>query len=128
MITEEMLLQFIEVQKQTNERLDKMDGRFDKIDERLDKMDDRLDKMDGRLDKMDRQFDKIDSRLDTLEKDVKVIKLTLENDISPSIKMLSEFQLENSKRLIKLEKDVTEIKDELAINDVLQGLKENNMM
>ena len=100
MTTEEMLLQLVEGQKQTNERLDKMDGRFDKID----------------------------SRLDTLEKDVKVIKLTLENDISPSIKMLSEFQLENSKRLIKLEKDVTEIKDELAINDVLQGLKENNMM
>ncbi len=91
MTTEEMLLQLVEGQKQlfegqkqTNERLDKMDERFDKID----------------------------SRLDTLEKDVKIIKLTLENDISPSIKMLSEFQLENSKRLIKLEKDITEIKDE----------------
>lgn len=93
MTTEEMLLQLIEGQKQTNERLDKMDLRFDK-----------------------------------LEKDVKIIKLTLENDISPAIKMLSEFQLENSKRLIKLEKDVTELKDELAINDVLQGLKENNLM
>ena len=121
MTTEEMLLQLVEGQKQlfegqkqTNERLDKIDGR--------------LNQMDGRLDKMDERFNKIDGRLDTLEKDVKVIKLTLENDISPSIKMLSEFQLENSKRLIKLEKDVTELKDELAINDVLQGLKENNLM
>lgn len=93
MTTEEILLQLVEGQKQTNKRLDKMD-----------------------------------ERLGTLEKDVKIIKLTLENDISPSIKMLSEFQLENSKRLIKLEKDVTDIKDELAINDVLQGLKENNLM
>lgn len=107
MTTEEMLLQLVEGQKQlfegqkqTNERLDKMDKRLDRMDERLDK----------------------------LEKDVRIIKLTLENDISPSIKMLSEFQLENSKRLIKLENDVTELKDELAINDVLQGLKENNLM
>lgn len=42
--------------------------------------------------------------------------------------MLSELQLENSKRFIKLEKDVTDIKDELAINDVLQGLKENHLV
>lgn len=100
MTTEEMLLQLIEGQKQTNERIDKIDNRLNKIDERLDK----------------------------LEKDVRIIKLTLENDISPSIKMLSEFQLENSKRLIKLEKDTTDIKDELAINDVMQGLKENNLI
>ena len=100
MTTEEMLLQLVEGQKQLFE------GQK-QTNERLDKM---------------------DVRLDNLEKDVRIIKLTLENDISPSIKMLSEFQLENSKRLIKLEKDVTEIKDELAINDVLQGLKENNLM
>ena len=100
MTTEEMLLQLVEGQKQLFEGQKKTNERLDKID----------------------------GRLNTLEKDVKVIKLTLENDISPSIKMLSEFQLENSKRLIKLEKDVTELKDELAINDVLQGLKENNLM
>lgn len=100
MTTEEMLLQLIEGQKQLFEGQKQTNERLDKIDEQLDK----------------------------LEKDVRTIKLTLENDISPSIKMLSEFQLENSKRLIKLEKDVTDIKDELAINDVLQGLKENNLM
>ena len=36
MTTEEMLLQLIEGQKQTNERLDKMDKRFDKMDKRID--------------------------------------------------------------------------------------------
>lgn len=107
MTTEELLLQLVEGQKQLFEGQKQTNERFDKIDERLDKM---------------------DSRLDTLEKDVKSIKVTIENDISPSIKMLSELQLENSKRFIKLEKDVTDIKDELAINDVLQGLKENHLV
>lgn len=58
-----------------------------------------------------------------LEKDIKIIKLTLENDISPSIKLLSELQLENSKRLINLERDVQDLKDDLAINDVLAELE-----
>lgn len=114
MTTEELLLQLVEGQKQLFEGQKQTNERFDKIDERLDKMDSRLDNMD--------------SRLDTLEKDVKSIKVTIENDISPSIKMLSELQLENSKRFIRLEKDVTDIKDELAINDVLQGLKENHLV
>lgn len=58
-----------------------------------------------------------------LEKDIKIIKLTLENDISPSINLLSKLQLENSKRLINLERDVQDLKDGLATNDVLAELE-----
>ncbi len=65
------------------------------------------------------------NRQEKLEKDVKSIKITLENDVSPSIKMLSELQLDNSKRLIRLERDVQEITDNIAIDEVLDNLKIN---
>lgn len=65
------------------------------------------------------------NRQEKLEKDVKSIKITLENDVSPSIKMLSELQLDNSKRLIRLERDVQEITDNIAIDEVINNLKIN---
>ena len=114
MTTEEMLLQLVEGQKQTNERLDKMDVQFDKINVRLDKMDLRLDKIDGRLDNM--------------ENDIKSIKLELENRVSTLLKSLCEMQLENSKRLRALENDMQEFKDQLAIGEVLHGLKESDLL
>ena len=93
MTTEEMLLQLIDGQKRT--------------DERLDKLDERLDKMQG---------------------DITSIKLEIENVISPAIKTLCEMQLDNSKRLRKLENDMQEFNDQLAIGEVLHGLKENNLI
>ncbi len=112
------------------EKLDTMDKRFDVIDDRLDAMDKHFDAIDKRLDGMDKRFDAMgkrldgmDERMDNMQKDITRIKITLENDVSPSIKMLSELQLENSKRLILLEKQMQEVTDNMVIDDVLQGLK-----
>lgn len=69
------------------------------------------------------EVNNIKTDVNNIKTEVKSIKLTLENDISPSIKLLSELQLENSKRLINLERDVQELKDDMAINDVLAELE-----
>lgn len=61
----------------------------------------------------------------SIKKDITSIKITLENEVSPSIKMLSELQLENSKRLIRLERDVQGISDNIAIDEVLNNIKLN---
>ena len=106
-----------------DDRLDAMDKHFDAIDKRLDVMDKRLDGMDKRFDAMGKRLDGMDERMDNMQKDITRIKITLENDVSPSIKMLSELQLENSKRLILLEKQMQEVTDNMVIDDVLQGLK-----
>ncbi len=65
------------------------------------------------------------NRQEKMQKDISSIKLSLENDVSPSIKMLSELQLENSKRLIRLERDVQDISDNMAIDEVLNNIKMN---
>lgn len=65
------------------------------------------------------------NRQEKMQKDISSIKMTIENDVSPSIKMLSELQLENSKRLIRLERDVQDISDNMAIDEVLNNIKMN---
>ena len=76
------------------------------------------------LEMLNRQ-EKLEKRQENLESDIKCIKITLENEVSPSIKMLSELQLENSKRLIRLERDVQSISDNIAIDEVLNNIKLN---
>lgn len=124
----EILMQLVDTtnklaegQKQTNERLDKMDERFDK-------MDNRLDKMDNRLDEQYNMIHQLTLNQEAMQKDIKSIKITLENDISPAIKMLSELQIDNSKRFRQLEKDVQEIKDNSAIDEVIHELKDMKMI
>ena len=117
----EILIQLVEGQKQTNERLDKMDNR-------LDKMDERFDKIDNRLDEQYNMIHQLTLNQEAMQKDIKSIKITLENDISPAIKMLSELQIDNSKRFRQLEKDVQEIKDNSAIDEVIHELKDMKMI
>ena len=113
---EEKMLQAI---SGINSRLDSMEKRFDS----------RLDSMEKRLDGMDKRFDGIDNMLDVLEKDmsdvkgdIKAINITLETEVAPVLKMLLEYQLSNSKRLINLEKNVELMRDEIDINEVLNKL------
>ena len=120
---EEKMLQAI---SGINSRLDSMEKRFDS---RLDSMEKRLDGMDNRFEGMVNRFDGIDSRLENLEKDVsdvkadiKSMKLTQETEVAPVLKMLLEYQLSNSKRLINLEKNVELMRDEMDINEVLSKL------
>lgn len=106
--------QLFEGQKQTNERLDKMDNR--------------LDEQYNMIYQLTLNGEKMQNDISNLQSDVKSIKVTLENDISPAIKMLSELQLDNSKRFRQLEKDVQEIKDNSAIDEVIHELKDMKMI
>ena len=118
MTTEEMLLQLIEGQKKTTEELSGFKEEFSSF----------KSEVNNRFDEINKRFDAQDKRLDNLESDVRSIKVTLENDVDRSIKLLLEMQLSNSERFQTLEKDVREIKDTLAINEVIEELKENRLI
>jgi flagellar biosynthesis chaperone FliJ len=64
--------------------------------------------------------------ISSMKKDITNIKITLENNISPAIKMLSELQVENSSRLVRLEKGVQDINDSVVIDEVLSELRNRN--
>lgn len=113
----EILMQLVEGQKQTNERLDKMDERFDKIDNRLDEQYNMIYQLTLNGEKMQKD-------ISTLQADVKSIKIELENRISPSIKTLCEVQLDTSNRVHNLEHNMQELNDQLVIGEVLHNIKD----
>lgn len=144
MNTEEILLQILEEQKKT--RADINDIRTDigemrtEINEmrsditelqnnqremldRQDKFDERMAGFESRQDNFDKKLDNVEAKQDTLEKDVRSIKITLENEVSPAIRTLTEMQVQNSGRLVVIENDVRDLKDNFAINEVLFGLE-----
>lgn len=143
MSTEEMLKQLLDGQNSINQRLDTMDKRFDTIDKRFDEVNAKFEEINTKFEDVNSRFDEVNSkfeevyfkidevhdieaellnRQDNLQKDVDCIKITLENNISPAIKLLADVQIENSDRFTKLEKNVEFLMDNLAITEVLEGL------
>ncbi len=57
-----------------------------------------------------------------MKHDLKLIHLSLENDVTPTINLLLELQLEHSKRFIKLEKAVQKLQDDYVIDEVLKDI------
>lgn len=145
MSTEEMLKQLLDGQNSINQRLDTMDKRFDTIDKRFDEVNAKFEEINTKFEDVNSRFDEVNSkfeevyfkidevhdiesellnRQDNLQKDVDCIKITLENNISPAIKLLADVQIENSDRFTKLEKNVEFLMDNLAITEVLEGLNQ----
>ena len=103
--------QLIAFQQFTMEQFTKIDLRFTKMDARFDKMDDRFDKMDDR-------FDKMDDRFDNLEEKVTKISITIENEIKPSIKAITE-QLDDHSRILNRHTEQLErIEDKVTHHDI----------
>lgn len=137
MNTEEILLQILDEQKKT--RADINDIRTDinemrsditelqknqrEMLDRQDKFDERMVGFESRQDNFDKKLDNVEAKQNTLEKDVKSIRITLENEVSPAIRTLTEMQVQNSGRLVVIENDVRDLKDNFAINEVLFGLE-----
>ena len=151
MNTEEILLQILDEQKKTradindirtdiNEMRTDINSIHSEINEmrsditelqnnqremldRQDKFDERMAGFESRQDNFDKKLDNVEAKQDTLEKDVKSIRITLENEVSPAIRTLTEMQVQNSGRLVVIENDVRDLKDNFAINEVLFGLE-----
>ncbi len=82
----------------------------------------RFDRIDNQFKEMNNVQLEILNRQDKMEREINQINSTIDKDIYPSIKLLSEMQIKNYKRLIRLEKDVQDITDNIAIDEVLQGI------
>lgn len=137
MNTEEILLQILDEQKKTRADINDIRTEINEMRsditelqnnqremlDRQDKFDERMAGFEGRQDNFDKKLDNVEAKQDTLEKDVKSIKITLENEVSPAIRTLTEMQVQNSGRLVVIENDVRDLKDNFAINEVLFGLE-----
>ncbi len=122
---EEMLSRILENQKQMQQQI--LENQK-KTDERLDEHYNMIYQLVINQEKMKEDMTLIQRELAVTQADVKSIKLETENVISPSIRTLCSMQNDNSERLRKLEAGYQEIKDDLAISEVICNLKQNKMI
>lgn len=61
-------------------------------------------------------------RVMSIEKDVAKLKITMETEVSPAIRTLTELHLDTSQRLIKLENNVQNLDDNAAIDEVIRNI------
>lgn len=116
MTTEEILLQILDEQKKMSSDITEMRSDINELQVNQREMLNRQINLENKV-------DGLENKVDGLDKDVKSIKITLENEVSPAIKTLTEMQIQNSGRLVVIKKDVQDLKNNFAINEVLFGLE-----
>lgn len=130
MTTEEILLQILDEQKKMSSDITEMRSEITDIRSDITEMRSDINELQNNQSEMlhrqinlENKVDGLENKVDGLDKDVKSIKITLENEVSPAIKTLTEMQIHNSGRLVVIESDVRDLKDNFAINEVLFGLE-----
>ncbi|MGN0598545.1 MAG: hypothetical protein ACI4JK_01520 [Oscillospiraceae bacterium] len=137
MTTEEILLQILDEQKKMSSDLTEMRSDITDMQSQMSEMRSDINELqvnqremlnrqinlENKVDGLENKVDGLENKVDGLDKDVKSIKITLENEVSPAIKTLTEMQIQNSGRIVVIKKDIQDIKNNFAINEVLFGLE-----
>ena len=76
-----------------------------------------------RFDKIDEKFDKIDERLENIETDVRIIKLDIENYVTPVIKELNGVYQSLYKKVVKIEEITEKMGSEILAYDYIHAPK-----
>lgn len=128
----EILQQLVVGQGNMQKRMDSMEDRMASMEDRMASMDDRLVSVENEvkghndiLHQLVINQESMQNRIMNIEKDVAKIKITMENDVSPAIKTLTELHLDTSQRLVKLENKVQNLDDNAAIDEVIRNIKMN---
>lgn len=112
----DILQQLVVGQDNMQKRMDSLEGRVVSIENEVKGHNDVLHQLVLNQESMQK-------RIINIEKDVAKIKITMENEVSPAIKTLTELHLDTSQRIIKLESNVQELKDNAAIDEVIRNIK-----
>lgn len=142
----EILQQLVVGQGNMQKRMDSMEGRMDSLENHLVSVEEHVSSMDKRLASVEDRVASVENevkshndvlhqlvlnqesmqkRVMNIEKDVAKIKITMENEVSPAIKTLTELHLDTSKRIVDLENNVQELMDNAAIDEVIRNIKMN---
>ncbi len=116
-----LLTQLVEGQKETNERLDRMETRMDRIETRMDRMETRMDHMETRMDNMETHMDRIETRMDNMETRMDRIETHMVS-MDQRIDKLEDHMVSMDQHMETIEQRVTKT-EVLVENCVLPQLK-----
>ena len=95
-------------------RVEELEDRFDVLEGKVDALVVRVDELEDKVDTLVVRFDELEDRVDSLDKQMKCISLTFENDIRPSIMRVAEGHLDLNRKLDRAMKSDSE-REELAL-------------
>lgn len=102
-----------------------MQKRMDSLENRLVSVENEVKSHNDVLHQLVLNQESMQKRVMNIEKDVAKIKITMENEVSPAIKTLTELHLDTSKRIVDLGNNVQELMDNAAIDEVIRNIKMN---
>ena len=73
--------------------------KLDLLLDKFESMESRMEGMESRMEGMESRMEGMESRMDTMESEILNVKLTLENEISPNVKIIAEGHLDLSRNL-----------------------------
>lgn len=121
----EILQQLVVGQGNMQKRMDSIECRMDSLENRLVSVENEVKGHNDILHQLVLNQESMQKRVMNIEKDVAKIKITMENEVSPAIKTLTELHIDTSKRLVNLENKVQNLDDNAAIDEVIRNIKMN---
>ena len=109
------------------EKITDVDEKVESLDKKVETLDKKVETLDRKVEILDRRVETLDKRVIRVENDVRVIKLTIENEIRVNIQRVAEGHLDlfrNLNECIKLSNDV---KDRQEIQDMYINMHNNKI-
>ena len=117
-----------------DEKVESLDKKVETLDKRVESLDKKVESLDEKVETLDRKVEILDKRVETLDKrvirvenDVRVIKLTIENEIRVNIQRVAEGHLDLSRNLNECIKLSNDVKDRQEIQDMYINMHNNKI-
>ncbi|MDE5597903.1 MAG: hypothetical protein K2J04_08725 [Lachnospiraceae bacterium] len=109
------------------EKITDVDEKVESLDKRVESLDKKVETLDRKVEILDRRVETLDKRVIRVENDVRVIKLTIENEIRVNIQRVAEGHLDLSRNLNECIKLSNDVKDRQEIQDMYINMHNNKI-
>lgn len=106
---EEMLVTILQKINSMDSRLENMEARMENMETRMEAMEARMESMEARMENMETRMESMETRMENMEtrvqaleklpQQVKIIRLTLENETNRKISIIAEGHLDLNRKL-----------------------------
>ena len=110
-----------------DEKVESLDKKVETLDKRVESLDKKVETLDRKVEILDKRVETLDKRVIRVENDVRVIKLTIENEIRVNIQRVAEGHLDLSRNLNECIKLSNDVKDSQEIQDMYINMHNNKI-
>ncbi|MFV0362847.1 MAG: hypothetical protein ACK5LL_07130 [Suipraeoptans sp.] len=107
-------------------RVEALDSRVESLDKKVESLDKKVESLEGRVDSLDKKVESLDKKVVILDnkvtnadREIRLINLKLENEVSRNISIVAENHLDLSRKLNEVIHITSDIKAKYEIVEIL---------